>query len=104
MCDRFPNIKIYFNEHLTPQTRDLFNAARKLFKKKKLAYVSTSSDCTVLVKKSENSQAKRVQNLQDLKEYCISQPPSDADTFGILSPGAAGKNTSSGSKDYKLYK
>lgn len=103
MSDRFPNTKIYFNEHLPPQTRDLFNAARKLFKEKKLAYVWTS-DCTVLVKKSENIQTKRVRHLQDLKEYCVSQPPSDADTSSTLSPGAAGNNTSSGSKDYVLYK
>lgn len=85
-----------------PQTRDLFIAARKLSKKKKLAYeysMCRERTLTVFVKKSETSQAKRVRQLQDLEQYCVFQPLSETDASITLSPGAMGNKTSISSKD-----
>ncbi|KAG8248480.1 hypothetical protein J6590_039660 [Homalodisca vitripennis] len=45
----FPNTPIYINEHLTPQSRAIFNGARALVKQGKLSTV-WNSDSTVMAK------------------------------------------------------
>lgn len=62
----FPEDRVYLNEHLTVQTREIFNAARTLKKANKLAGVWTN-DGHVMVKKSVNSPPFRIRDLRHLR-------------------------------------
>lgn len=59
----FPDSQIYLNEHLTPETRAIFNAARGLRKDRKLLSVWTS-DCRVMAKASVEQRPFRVMDLE----------------------------------------
>lgn len=63
----FSDQQVYINEHLTPQTRAIFNGARELMKIKKLAAVWTN-DGRVLAKRTAMGQPFRVLHLQHLEE------------------------------------
>lgn len=68
----FPDTQVYVNEHLTKETREIFNEARKLLKTNKLASVWTS-DCRVIVKKSHSGNPVRVTSLRQVRD--IEGPP-----------------------------
>lgn len=84
----FPDTPIYLNEHLTPETRAIFNAARGLRKDRKLLSVWTS-DCRVMAKVSAELRPFRVMDLQHVARLsaadpaplspAINTPPSDDD-------------------------
>lgn len=63
----FPDSPVYINDHLAPQTRELFNAARVLVRKKKLEAVWTN-DGRVLAKKTTNGSPFRVRDLGQVRE------------------------------------
>lgn len=58
----FPETPIYMNEHLTPETKTIFNAARNLMKNNKLSAVWTS-DCKIMAKESAELRPFRVRDL-----------------------------------------
>lgn len=67
ICSTFPGDQVYINEHLTTETREVFNAARKLVKAKMLETVWTS-DCRVLAKKSPTGAPFRITSLRQISE------------------------------------
>lgn len=62
----FPDTPVFLNDHLTPHTRETFNAARKLVKEKKLEAVWTS-DGRVLAKKSAAGTPFRIREPRQLQ-------------------------------------
>lgn len=67
--DKFPNTPIYFNEHMTARTREIFNKGRDLVREQKLAYVWVK-DGRVLVKKTPKSRTVRVREINDFNHVC----------------------------------
>lgn len=63
----FPDAPIYLNEHLTVQTRELFNGARRLMREEKLASVWTS-DGRVMAKRDPTAPPFRVRDLRHLRD------------------------------------
>ncbi|KAG8294950.1 hypothetical protein J6590_091444 [Homalodisca vitripennis] len=63
----FPNTPIYLNEHLTPQSRAIFNGARALVKQGKLSTVWTS-DSKVMAKLTPDRRPFRVRDLQHVAQ------------------------------------
>lgn len=78
----FPDTPIYLNDHLTPQTRELFNGARNLKKEKKLAVVWTS-DGRVLARKTISGPPFRVWDMRQLRDLGLAEdtthPPQSND-------------------------
>lgn len=73
LSSSFPATDVYLNEHLTPQTREVFNEARRLVKERKLVAVWTA-DCRVIVKKEERGTPKRIQELEEQGKLLVSAP------------------------------
>lgn len=69
--DTFPDLPVYLNDHLSPQSREVFNAARKLVREKKLEAVWTS-DGRVLAKKTSTGSPFRLRDLQQVQELAAS--------------------------------
>ncbi|XP_039285433.1 uncharacterized protein LOC120351625 [Nilaparvata lugens] len=65
----FPNTPVYLSEHLTPETRSLFNAARQLVKERKLLSVWTK-DCKVMAKAATGERPVRILNLEQISKIC----------------------------------
>lgn len=86
----FPDQQVFVNEHLTPQTRAIFNGARELMRTKKLAAVWTN-DGRVLAKRTVTERPFRVLHLQHLEEL-RSQAPDTTDT--VTPPASTSHNTS----------
>lgn len=61
------NNAIYFNEHLTSENKALLQSAKKLAREKKYMYVWVKN-CTIMVRRSENSPVIHVLNQNDLKK------------------------------------
>lgn len=72
----FADHQIYVNEHLTTETRALFNGARALVKTGKLASVWTS-DCRVMAKRTPTGRPFSVKHLHHL---VVPDHPSPAET------------------------
>lgn len=67
LAPSFTDQQVYLNEHLTPQTRSVFNGARELIKHKKLSSVWTT-DCRVMAKVSPDHRPFRVRDLPHVAE------------------------------------
>ncbi|KAG8257013.1 hypothetical protein J6590_057083 [Homalodisca vitripennis] len=67
LVSSFPNTPIYLNEHLTPQSRAIFNGARALIKQGKLSTVWTS-DSKVMAKLTPDHRPFRVRDLQHVAQ------------------------------------
>lgn len=84
LSDSFPDETIYLNEHLTRQTREIFNGARALAKIHKLEAVWIK-DCRVLVKKTPTSAPFRLHSLRQLRDLGGLPPTRDEDI--VSTPG-----------------
>lgn len=56
----FLNQQLFMNEHLTPQTRAIFNWTRELMETKNIAAVWTNDVCGVLTKRTVTGRPFRV--------------------------------------------
>ncbi|XP_039282986.1 uncharacterized protein LOC120351088 [Nilaparvata lugens] len=62
----FPNTPVYINEHLTPETKEIFNASRQLMKERILTSVWTT-DCKVMAKSGAAQHPFRVHDMSQVK-------------------------------------
>lgn len=81
----FPDIQLYVNEHLTKDTRDIFNAARNLVKTNKLTSVWTS-DCRVLAKKSQSGHPFRITSLRQVQDIESATPTTAGSEVRKMTP------------------
>lgn len=85
----FPDTQVYLNEHLTPQTRTIFNGARALIKQRILSSVWTS-DCRVMARVSPDHRPFRIRDLQHVGELAAA-PRTPIRQGGETPANASGK-------------
>lgn len=86
----FQDTQVYLNEHLTPQTRTIFNGARALVKQKVLSSVWTS-DCRVMARESPDRRPFRVMDLRHVGDLAASlRTPIREGGFAVEAPPSPG--------------
>ena len=76
-----PSPKVYVNEHLTSYRSNLFFAARKLVKSKKI-HSTWSQHGNILIRRDETDKPKQLHSHKDLAEFKDNEVEYDADNNG----------------------